>query len=327
MRFYRITLTDPKGIYAPIVFSSLDEFGNFNPGALQVEFDIPITGFSSAQSGAYVRIWGIGLQDISQANDLNDFNISIEGGMSSGLPLAKPEQQGVLFEGYVFQAYGNWMGSNQYIDLNLYSKVGSASDIKNLSLNWKAGMPLGQAIENTMSIAFPGYAVDISGLSPNLVVNADQAGYYATLPQFADFIKRASLLIGPATADGSPYSGAQITLQGKKFTVADNHGSWPDSPKQLFFEDLIGQPTWINANQVQFNCVLRGDLAPLMYLQLPQIGAITGSNSLSRFRQRSVFQGPCRILGGDSLIRHVGNFRQADAQAWITTVNAFLLTV
>ena len=42
----------------------------------------------------------------------------------------------------------------------------------------------------------------------------------------------------------------------------------------------------------------------------------------SPFRNTSVFQGTFQL----EMVRHVGNFRQPDAQSWITTFNAHPVT-
>ena len=51
-----------------------------NPGALDIELDIPV--YASAQPGgsAIVRVWGISLQQITNAFDLNDRHIEVHGG-------------------------------------------------------------------------------------------------------------------------------------------------------------------------------------------------------------------------------------------------------
>ena len=92
--------------------------GQNDPGALQVLIDIPIASLASpAFSGAAVKIYGIPLSMISQANNLRFKNIKVYGGFKAGLPLAKPAQSGLLVQGYIFQSFGNWKGTEQSLDL------------------------------------------------------------------------------------------------------------------------------------------------------------------------------------------------------------------
>jgi hypothetical protein len=42
-----------------------------NPGALNIEFDIPVVGYALPQGGSWVRISGVGLRTIGQASNLN----------------------------------------------------------------------------------------------------------------------------------------------------------------------------------------------------------------------------------------------------------------
>ena len=39
--------------------------------------------------------------------------------MAAGLPLANPAQSGVFVQGQVYQAYGNWIGENMSLTLEI----------------------------------------------------------------------------------------------------------------------------------------------------------------------------------------------------------------
>ena len=320
MRYYRVVITDPDNPGVPYrEYSSLDANGRFIPGALNVEFDIPVVAYGAPNSGSWFRLWGIALTDISQSADMNDKWIAVYGGMSAGLPLANPEQQGLLCEGFIYQAFGNWLGTTQTLDFQILPGKGTKFESGNFTFEWPAGEQLAFAIGSTLQTAYPGLTLDVSGLSPDLVVPYAQQGQYTSLSAFAQYVNDLSLAINPATATGAPYSGAFFLFQGNIIRVLDNHLG-PSNPKEIKATDLIGQPTWLGPLTFQFNCVLRGDLALGQYIKMPTVPFTTIPNSLARFRQGPVFQGVAQILGGDSAIRHVGNFRQPDAQSWITTV-------
>jgi hypothetical protein len=280
--------------------------------ALNIELDVPVVPFATPMGAALVRIWGISLQEISQASDLNGMNIAVYAGMQKGLPLANPAQAGLIMQGVVFQAFGNWIGVNQTLDLICQPSIGTDAVPKNFSFNWKAGTPLAQAISNTLSTAFPGTKQNIN-ISPNLVLAHDEPGYYKTLVQFATYVKQKS-----ADVIGGNYPGVDIVLKQNEFDVYD--GTTPTTPTQIAFQDMIGQPTWIAPQTIQVAFVMRADLEVGGYIKMPPSIVTTTSSSFSQFRSKSAFQGVFQI----NQIRHVGNYRQQDAASWATAVNAFV---
>src|SRR5579875_2215617 len=95
------------------------------PGALNIELDVPVSPMSTPLAGSYLRVWGISLQEIAQWNDLQGKAIDVYAGMQKGLPLAKPQQAGLIFHGKIFQAFGNWQGTNQTLDLIINPDLGT----------------------------------------------------------------------------------------------------------------------------------------------------------------------------------------------------------
>lgn len=320
MRFYDIRISDPVTGELIKRYGSSTLDGTNIPGALQIEFDIPIIAYGSPNSGGYIRIWGISLKDIGQANNLNNKIITVLAGMSPGLPLANPNQIGIIMEGYIFQAYGNWTGTVQTLDFIVMPGRGPDFDRRNFSFNYKKGEPLALAILRTLQTAYPSFYIDASGVSDKLVINQDQNGQYSTLQSFMKYLNSVSLAINPATDSGEEYSGVCAYFVDNTIFIEDNSAS-ASAIKDIDFKDLVGQPTWNDPTSFQFSCVLRGDLSLGDYIRMPPTQFATTPSSLSRFRDSSVFQGVGHILGGQSCIRHVGNSRQPDGQSWITTVN------
>lgn len=330
-RFYSIVITDQNGklITTPSSIpgsnATYTSFANnqTNPGALQVEFDIPLAPYSLPVGSAAIRIWGVTLKEISQASDLNQrigpdgkgsfFNIAIYGGMQKGLPLANPAQAGLLIRGSIFQAYGNWIGTDQTLDLIVAPDFGTNATPKNLALDWKAGTPLRQAIANTLSTAFPKLKQQIN-ISDDLVLSSDQPGYYNTVEQFASFIKQVSFSI-----IGKPdYPGVDIFLNNGTFYVFD--GTTQITPKPIAFQDLIGQPTWIEGISMQFKTAMRGDIKVGDYVKMPAaLVTTTAAAASSLVNLKSAFEGSFVI----TMARHVGNFRQPTADAWVSIFDAF----
>jgi hypothetical protein len=327
MRYYSIVITDPNSgaIVRPKSLASLNlpatwtSFvnGQTLPGAMNVEIDAYISAFATPTADTFVRIWGVSIEEIGQANDLRGKNIQVFGGMQKGLPLANPQQAGLLFEGFILRAYGNWIGTDQTLDLNVQAGTspngtGSIATPKNLVHNWTKGAQLSDSIKNTLTTAFPGYSVDVN-ISSKLVTTETDVGYYQTPAQYAQYIKDVSKSIV-----GGDYAGVDILLKQKAFSVYD--GSTQKTPIQIDFKDLLGQPTWIGTQQIQFKTVMRADISVGDYVKLPPTQTTTTSQGAipdgSSQRANSIFQGTFIVTGP---VRHVGNFRQSDAASWNTT--------
>ena len=313
MRYYEIVISDATSGKPIKTYSSLLANGQNNSGALTVEMDIPLYAMASPMGAAYLKLWGIGLQDIAQGSKLNGQSIRVSAGMSKGLPLANPAQSGLVLEGTIFQAYGNWQGENQSLDIVCYPYAGTIGNTANLVLNWKAGMPLGTAIANTLAVAFPQYKTTIN-ISPKLVLSHDEPGFYGTLVQFAQYVKQVS-----QTIVGGTYSGVSMLVKNNQIIVYD--GTTTSTPKQLVFTDMIGQPTWIGPQTINVRLVMRGDISVGDYVKLPP-GSVTITTQASQpqARNSSAQQGVFQV----TVVRHIGNSRQADANSWVTSIDAVI---
>ena len=92
----------------------------------------------------------------------------------------------------------------------------------------------------------------------------------------------------------------------------------------MAFQDLIGQPTWIEAPFIQFKTMMRADLKVGDQVTLPKTLVTNSAQAQSSLiNQQVAFQGKFQI----QTIRHVGNFRQATGDAWVTVFDAFPLQV
>jgi hypothetical protein len=359
MRYYKIDITKADG--TPFLFKSLGVLltsllrtgpqnpisGIANPGALNVEFEIPFGNLTDPSSNSsWLRIWGLGLQDIGNAADLNGLSISVSAGMSRGLPLANPAQAGLIMQGTIFQAYGNWINTDQTIDINFFPAAApvqpaSSSSASNLasdpnltsalsgaptraagvSFSWKASQPLSSAISNALSIAMPGYAQDLE-ISEKLVQNFDATGVYQSLGQFADHINKLSRSI-----IGGSYRGVTMAVNGSTVRVFDGSVSAPaGSVKQIAFQDMIGQPTWQDDATISLKLVLRADIKMGDVISIPPTQWTTSSGSAAFAQQQykspdnsSSFSGNYRVING----QHHANFRQGDAASWNTTLQIF----
>ena len=296
--------------------------GKADLGAQRVELDVWAFAFDAPISQAYVRIWGPSKEQISQASDFNGAPISVYAGMQKGLPLATSDvndgQQGIILKGQIFQAFGNWQGINQTLDFVVTTDGGATqSEPANLSLQWKQGTPLSQALQQTLSTAYPEAQVKIN-ISDSLVLTQDEHGVYQTIQQLAAYAKGVSLDI--QGRDGT-YQGVSITREGDVIRVFDGTGEPEGELTTIDIKDMIGQPTWLDAATVQFNTVMRADLSVGSLIKFPPLAAllaVTTPQSGSNARAKNTFAGNWTVTN----MRHVGDSRAPDAQSWISTFQA-----
>jgi hypothetical protein len=316
VRYYDVIITDPATGKQLQEWSSLTAQGNVNPSALNVEFDITENDYTSPQSVSF-RLWGIPITFIRDAAQFNKKSITVYGGMSKGLPLANPAQQGIIVQGLIYQAFGNWQGTDMTLDFVIVpllqsQAVGSQQlESANIVVNWKKGQQLSSALTQTLQVAFPGVAVDMQ-ISPNLVLGYNEQAVFQNLSALASFCDASSQNI----INQSSYLGVKIVSQKGKFVVRD--GTTQSVAKPIAFNDLIGQITLGDPGQVIITTVLRGDLAAYDWISIPPGQVISSSSSYAAYRQGNLFTGVFQIAS----LRHVGNFRQKNAESWVTVVTA-----
>jgi hypothetical protein len=343
MRFYDIQIFNPKTgqIVRPVYFDTLGLNSTYTsfvngqtlPAALNVEIDVVLANYATAEVGSWVRVWGVSLQELSQANDLAFCDIVVYAGMRKGLPLAKPEQSTFpLVQGRIFQAFGNWVGTSMTLDLVLQPATGTLAKTENLTLEWRKGKQLAAAIDAALKTGLPDFKRTIK-ISDKLVASGDQIGPYGTLTQFASTIltlTQDQQYKGIKPLGGGTYGGVQIGVRGKEIIVYDGTSNVGqkgtiEKPKEIAFEDMIGQPTWIGPNTINFKTVMRTDIGLSDYVKLPQSLALpyvltTPGAAFSNVpsRSKSIFDGSFIITKAHAF----GNFRQADAASWVVSFNA-----
>jgi hypothetical protein len=311
MRFYDLKITNAPAGEQSIEYTSFVN-GQVDPGALDIEIDVPSTFFASPIGPANIKVFGVSLQTIAQATDLNGANVTLSAGMSKGLPLANPAQQGLILEGQVFQAFGNWVGTEMWLELNIYTNGGATNaSPANLTFTWAKGTTLDNDIKQTLQTAYPDSQVDVKIMS--LTATQDEVGCYNTMEEFASFVLDLSQTLN---TDPS-YGGVQVARHGKVIEVSD--GTIAPDTKNILFQDLIGQPTWIGPSKIQFNCPIRADIAVGDRIQMPKaVTTATQAEQSAQAADRSQFQGQFTV----AMVRHVGRFREPHAESWITTFNA-----
>ena len=337
MRRYEIVITDqdgkPKTINGPNgsqifngTFTSTDPTGVPIKGALDLELDAPISVYNSPLGGASLRIYGVGLPMLSQAANFNPnldrtkyCNITISGGMAKGLPLANETQYGVILQSRIQQAFGNWQGTSQTLDLIMIEPFGSIESPYNFSFQCQNNAFLGDAIKNTLTKVFRGVPVNVN-VSPRLVAPEVISGTWSDLEQFSNVMNARSKSI----YNDKNYPGIQIAYANNAFNVYDFTVPSSEVPLPINFYDLIGQPTWIGPGMLAFKTTMRYDIRVGMKITMPAQSAarglvLTTPYSQSQYKNAVNFEGTFIV----QMVRHMGNFRQPDANSWVTIYHAY----
>ena len=302
-----------------------------DPGALDIELDLQIAPGSQLLSG-YVKIYGVQQNLVSQSSYFTGCQVSIYGGFTEGLPLANMQvaHQGLLCNALIFPGVSEWTGTELSLTFFLKPNMGNSGGPTkpvNIIHNMPKGTPLGQAIQQALSTAFPGVGINLN-ISPNITLNYDDKGFYQSLEQYMDYAKTLShSVLGTPYTSG--YQGVRADSSKGNFNIFD--GTQPSSLIQIQFQDLIGQPCWIGPNTIQFKVALRSDISPGNKITLPNNILTTASQSggltfmpgllFNTYQHGNVltFQGEFTV----TTVRHIGRFRNPNAeQNWITVIEA-----
>lgn len=300
--------------------------GKDDPGALNVEFDFfeYIYGIPGGDAGnATLTIEGISLQDLQQAQNFVGQKLSMQAGMSAGFPLAKQAQAGAILEGQVFQSFGNWIGTEMTLDLVVVPSSFTLGNPGNFVLNWQPGTSLQDALTQTFSAAY-------ANVSPQPVPSFQLAGSYAPAPNGHltrySTLRNLAAAVNSMTKAASPDgTGVFIAYMNTGNAILVFDGAGPAQPVQIAFTDFVGQPTWIDANVMQFATVLRADIGVGVSVKMPQglqdapgIVTTAAASYPAQFKYKTSFQGAFLIKS----VRQIGNFRDANGTSWVTVFQA-----
>lgn len=331
MRYYEINILDDDNTIIK-QYSSLKN-GVHNPGCLMVEFDIQRVGESTPSGETHLTIWGIGPKEMQQArSNLYGKKIQIFVGMSPGLPLAGKWNRRLALLGTILQVFGNWQGTELRLDFiivagpitqNSFGRLGPIQ----LTFPWSAGRALSSALAQCF-MTLGGYRPNIS-VSDRLILNYDRPMFCGSLQDLAKDLKAFSL----SKIKDPGYSGVEIAVvNGNEIRVWDNDytnhsdsssrvsaSSRKVSPIQIEFNDMVGQPTWINFGVVSLVCVMRCDIQNGDHILMPKKArAMIQASSYSQYRDDSAFNGEFMVQS----VRMLGNSHQPNAESWVTVIES-----
>jgi hypothetical protein len=345
VRYYKITLSNIKtgqpliipslvgsGMPPGVITSTIAD-GTVNPGALNIEIDAIQNPLHVGDLSSYVRIWGLSLTELSQSFNLNPVpgqgpttNITLSAGMSKGYPLANPAQQGLLINGVVNQAFGNWVGVDQTLDIYFGPPTGNQIVPANVTFTWASGESLAAMLARVIKQVLPNAQQSIN-INPARIANQDKVGSYETFTQLAQAV-RDFTQNGLSPTD----TGVFMAYDGQVVQVFEGSPAAATTGiKQIAFTDLLGQVTWAEPQLINAKLVMRGDLNINDTIQFPQgIVTTTTAPAMSAYGGTGS-QNPSNSLtfGNNKFniqrIQHWGNFRQPDATAWNTSIWASVI--
>lgn len=126
MRYYSIKIEGAPAAFPAVPGASVtgaqwDTFpnGSNNPDAQQIEFSLLEIDHTVDPQNSYLTIHGVSFAQIKQAADLALKTITIYGGMAPGLPIATAQSkyQKFLIQGQIYQAFGNWVGTDMSLTI------------------------------------------------------------------------------------------------------------------------------------------------------------------------------------------------------------------
>lgn len=315
MRYYDLTLSTQAtagAAYRVVKQWTSHPNGKYDPGAQNIEFDMPITPFTTPSGNSTIIIEGISLSDLQQDRQFTGLNLELKAGMGSGLALSNPLQAGTIATGTVWQSFGNWQGTEMALSLIITPSEIYIDSPGNVILNWRKGTKLSTALKQTFATAYPNNKV-VMNISDTLVANQDVIGMYASVSDLAQPV-----------ADITGHMGHRvfITYHAGNFLIFDD--TYKPAPIEIQFVDLVGQPTWIDVNIMQVKLIMRSDISVGARIKMPKglqnapgLVLTTGTSLPSSVKYKSAFQGEFQIVEA----RQVGNFRTPDGTSWVTILN------
>lgn len=335
MRYYDLEITnqegkaildrDGKAIGPYRTLSGNGDAVKVNPaGGLNIIFDIFTTALDVANGGTVLSVYGLPASVLSQEVSLFMAKVTLFGGFSCGLPLEKAEQRGIILQGDVWNAYGNWQGVNQSLNLIVNPGLLVQDDGKplNIVIDGKEGEKISEVLRRGLSSVYKNHTLDIN-ISDDLILPEPWKTSYPRPGILASFLRSSSV----ALLKNDLYNGISMIIDKGIIRLYDNLTM--SGATEIASDELIGQPTWIEQAVVSFKTPLRGDLLCGDNVILPawltngagSLLSVNTSESYSWGRRKINFSGTFQIRS----LRHVGDYRNPAGEAWVTIIEAIML--
>lgn len=358
MRYYKLEFIDPKTNASPAslppIYSTFESHPNnlYNPACPEISFDCLITQGNVAQNPFHITLHNVPKEMLGKARDFNSLNVNLYAGFKSGLPLANPDQAGLIVSGTVQGCFGNWAGTNLTMDFLVNPLQYSGSPYLNLSaqvysttaqpytFKWdpNAGNTFIQALTQFFSNNF-GYTCQ-GTLDANNEWNLNQMPPFKIIfTTFDRFCKELQTVTQSQNAPNKeapdnkankslvgnfqPYFGVLLSMSMTSGTIYAWDGTAPaTSELSLKVQEFIGQPTWISASGViQSMHPMRSDIHVTQSIAYPKNISIIVPAQFTTASQYAYFNGENLELYVQK-VRHVGRYRDPNPNAWVTYIDA-----
>ena len=340
MRWYTIkfTRTIHSGYNSriPYVYTSLDQLGMPNPGALEVEFDIVNAMGHYIGPATHLRIRNVPLEICQQARSYQWTKVEIFGGFINngfnGFKLANQQQSGSIGFGYVQACIPNYMGTEMVMDFIIVPTVAGNPDIglpdtgvpnspKNYLFNWQVGQSFIDAVKETLSS--PLNLKLIGDVDSRVKNNTDSAivNQKTTFADFSKYLKRltTNIVNPPISGQIQKYNGVNMIFKSLD-TVLIFDDSSDSQTIQLKVEDFIGQPSIYSPQGLDVQSIhpLRADLLMPLSVKFPNISTLISKNvgSVAGAQDKPLTASTAELR--IKQVRHIGKFRDESAQGWAT---------
>jgi len=341
MRWYTIKFTDnrpgPPNPEIPLVYSSIDQYGNYNPGALEIHFDIVNAVGHLIGKSSHLRIHNVPLRICQLALNYQGMDVTIyagfKSGPTSGFKLAKQKQSGVIGFGRVQACIPNYVGTNLVMDFIIIPTYTGSPDLdvparfdstptKPYNFEWNANTDFMEALKVTfsrMNIKVTG-SVDSRVLNnTNRPITLMNSTYY----QFSSFInnKTRNIVNQPLPTEKQDYDGVEMTFVSPDTVfISDNTGG--RDTVQLQIDEFIGQPSIFTPYGLQIQSIhpLRSDILVSGYVKYPKITAQVGMLPVAGTQTKPLTGSEKKLKVNQ--VRHMGSFRDSSPQGWATYVIA-----
>jgi hypothetical protein len=301
-----------------------------DPGAQNVVFDVAVLPAAIAYGAVFVTIEGVGLADLKNVNNFSalqpdgsyaPWGIRFSAGMMGGLPLSEAQPPaGVIFQGQVMEAFGNWQGTEMSLSFLIVPSVHTYDHPANLVLDWNKGQDLSSATALMLHQAYPSHAI-LMEIQPGMVNASHRPHYTATLKQMAEHILNVTQQWGGVQS----YPGVSIAMHNNTIRVFDGTTAGASTPVQLHYENLIGQPVWTTSDTLMITTVMRSDINVGDVIEMPQRftnnpGYVITRPTLDNYglNYDVIFKGKFLVTG----VRQIGDFRSGDGAQWATVIQA-----
>jgi len=351
MRYYEITFTNPDGSPVskdsniPSKFSSHSDTFVYNPGCLEVEFEITNAWGHLLAAQTHLRIHNPTIQMVNGMRAYNGTTCQIRGGFKKGLPLADPFQSGLIGVGVVQSCWANWLGTDLVLDFLLYPSADFGAPDLTWSVATGAGSPFpysfqwgkgyNESLFDAIAQTFGYQGLTLTGqLNPmtNVVPDPPILDVRYTFQDFCEFIRKLSIgVVEPASVQGGSntgqgtwqgYQGVSLFYQPNSDQVFAYDGTASPNVLQLYQSEFIGQPTWLNEQgALQSVHPMRSDVSLGFDLLYPKT-IISNASPQNIAAVRNLFVNPGDHTLRVQQVRHVGRFRDTSPTGWVTYIDA-----